>query len=46
MGFNAGTQNYEPTIFNGDTSESTTLYPIQGHWLYVRTPANLGAIGA
>ena len=46
MGFNALTQSYEPTIFNGDTSESTLLYPAKGYWLYMRTPGNLAAIGA
>jgi len=46
MGFNPVTQNYEPTMFNGDTSESTLLYPTRGYWLYMRNAGNLGAIGA
>ena len=46
MGFDALTQGYEPTIFNGDTTESTLLYPTKGYWLYMRTPGNLAAIGA
>jgi hypothetical protein len=45
MGFNALTQSYEPTIFNGDVSESTVLNPTKGYWLYMRTPGNLPAIG-
>jgi hypothetical protein len=46
MGFNAVTQNYEATIFNGDPTELTVLYPTKGYWLYMRTPGNLAAIGA
>jgi hypothetical protein len=46
MGFNAVTQSYEPAIFNGDSSESTILYPTRGYWLYMRSPGNLAAIGA
>jgi hypothetical protein len=46
IGFNAVTQSYEPAIFNGDTSESTILYPTRGYWLYMRSPGTLGAIGA
>ena len=46
MGFNAVTQNYEPTIFNGDPTELTVLFPTKGYWLYMRTPGNLAAIGA
>jgi len=46
MGFDAITQSYEPAIFNGDSGESTTLYPTKGYWLYMRSPGNLAAIGA
>ena len=46
MGFDAITQSYEPAIFNGDTSESTILYPTKGYWLYMRSPGSLAAIGA
>ncbi|MCU0630141.1 MAG: hypothetical protein MUF37_03180 [Methanoregulaceae archaeon] len=46
MGFNVLTQEYEPTIFNGDTTESAILYPTRGYWLYMRNPGNLAAIGA
>jgi len=46
MGFDAATQNYEPTIFNGDVTQSTLLYPTRGYWLYMRTPGNLAAVGA
>ena len=46
MGFDALTQSYERTIFNGDISESTILYPTKGYWLYMRTPGNLPVIGA
>ena len=46
MGFNAITQSYQQTIFNGDPSESTTLYPTKGYWLYMRSPGNLASIGA
>jgi hypothetical protein len=45
MGYNAVTQSYEPTIFNGDTSESTVLYPTKGYWLFMRDPGILPAIG-
>ena len=47
MGFNAVTQKYDPTIFNGDPqTEFTVLYPTKGYWLYMMTPGNLAAIGA
>jgi PKD repeat protein len=47
MGFNAVTQSYDPTIFNGDPqTEGKMLYPTKGYWLYMRTPGNLAAIGA
>ncbi len=46
LGFDAVTQSYEPAIFNGDSSESTKLYPTRGYWLYMRSPGNLAAIGA
>jgi len=46
MGFDAATQRYEPTIFNGDPGESTRLYPTKGYWLFMRGPGNLAAIGA
>ena len=46
MGFNPFTQGYEPTIFNGDTTESTIVYPTKGYWLYMKAPGNLAAIGA
>ena len=46
MGFDSISQQYEPTIFNGDTSESTLLYPTRSYWLYMRSPGNLAAIGA
>jgi DNA-binding beta-propeller fold protein YncE len=45
MGFDALTQRYEPTMFNGDISESTLLYPMKGYWLYMRDPGTLPAIG-
>jgi hypothetical protein len=45
MGFNANTQSYESTIFNGDSSESTLLFPTKGYWLYMRSPGSLTAIG-
>ncbi|GEM_PF-2425314 len=45
IGFNALTQSYEPTIFNGDPGESTLLYPTRGYWLFMRGPGNLAAIG-
>ncbi len=45
MGFNAASQSYEPTIFNGDPSEYTTLYPMKGYWIYMRTPGTIAAIG-
>jgi DNA-binding beta-propeller fold protein YncE len=45
MRFDPLTQSYQPTIFNGDTSESTILYPTVGYWLYMRDPGNLAAIG-
>jgi hypothetical protein len=46
MGFNSVTQQYNPTIFNGDPTEFTTLFPTRGYWLYMRSPGNLAAIGA
>jgi PKD repeat protein len=46
MGFNSLTQTYNPTIFNGDPTESTILSPTNGYWLYMRSPGNLAAIGA
>jgi hypothetical protein len=45
MGFSGLTQSYGPTIFNGDISESTLLYPTKGYWLYMRSPGTLPAIG-
>ncbi|MEI6842328.1 MAG: PKD domain-containing protein, partial [Methanomicrobiales archaeon] len=46
MGFNAATQKYDPTIFNGDPQTEFTLqYPTKGYWLYMMTPGNLSAIG-
>jgi hypothetical protein len=46
MGFNGLIQSYEQTIFNGDPSESTLLYPTKGYWLFMREPGILPAIGA
>jgi hypothetical protein len=46
IGFDALTQSYERSIFNGDTTESTILYPTKGYWLYMRSPDRLAAIGA
>jgi PKD repeat protein len=46
MGFNSVTQQYGPTIFNGDPTELTMLFPTKGYWLYMRTPGSLAAIGA
>jgi hypothetical protein len=46
MGFDATTQSYEAAIFNGDTSQSTVLYPTKGYWLYMNSPGNLAAVGA
>ena len=46
MGFNATVQVYDPTIFNGDPTEFTSLYPTKGYWLYMTGPGNLAAIGA
>jgi len=45
MGFNTSSQSYDPTIFNGDSSESTTLYPMKGYWIYMRTPGTIAGIG-
>ena len=45
MGFNAASQSYDPTIFNGDSSESTMLYPMKGYWIYMRTPGTIAGIG-
>jgi regulation of enolase protein 1 (concanavalin A-like superfamily) len=45
IGFDPLTQAYKPSIFNGDSSESTILYPTVGYWLYMRTPGNLSAVG-
>ena len=45
IGFNAETQLYDPTIFNGDQGESTILYPTKGYCLYMRTPGSLEAPG-